>query len=155
MMFVAGSAGFLVDGTWSIVAVICIVGLVCVLLGALVGRIGGKSGERHRRLDLLERALDHERLDDATRQQIVQVLTREHASGWFARPENWARLCFGAGWLLFFMTSGILLLGAFRIAYVGPDRVIYTLLLLGLALLTLPLGLREFVRQDRSLADRG
>ena len=134
------------------------------IIGALTAIFGGifavmassasrRGGERDERLRIVEKALNHPAMDDDTRRQIVAALAREARGSWVTRPESWARLCFGAGWVLFLIAGGFLLLNMLAIIRRIDEDVVYGLALLGLALMTLPLGMREFISRDRKLAD--
>ena len=140
---------------WSqVAAVIAIISVIGGVLAMVLNRVAATS-VRRRRLDVLEKALQHGSLDDATRQQLLQVLAREAGGGWITKPGVWARLSFGAGWIMFVISGGMLLLWMTDVIRYIDDDVVFGFALLGLALMTLPLGLREFARRDSKLADQG
>ncbi len=111
---------------------------------------------RSQRLKVLETALNRQDLDETTRREILRVLTQEHSATWLApllRPDLWQKLSFGFGWFLFLISGGVGIAGLLDVMHV-PAEAVVPMMLLGLALMTLPLGLRELMRRDRRLADQ-
>lgn len=129
-----------------------------VLVSVFASRAGRQAGapesEQARRLRLLEQALERPDLDADTRNMILRVLGSEARRGAFGRAETWARVSFGVGWIMFLIAGGFLLLNMLDIIRRIDDDLVFGLALLGLALLTMPLGLREFISRDRKLADQ-
>ena len=115
-----------------------------ILLMSLRGR--SRSGAA-RRLEVLERALEHPELDAETRAQLVATMV-EHQTrrplGFLFRSSFWLSACFVVGWLLMIVNGvGALLielelLRSFKLE--GP----LMLGAVGVALVTLPIALREF-----------
>lgn len=110
----------------------------------------------HRRIDLLEKALQHPSLDDATRTELLQVLAhgggRPHpppVAEATRRGDWWHLLWFGPGWVLFVV--GGCMLGAHALSLApGVDlKTFLPMTITGFAVLTLPMALRELrVRRD-------
>lgn len=107
---------------------------------------------RHaKRLDVLEKALDHPEMDAATRSQVVQLLAREHGDrplGFLARASFWLSASFIVGWLILIVFG----LGALLVRVELLNMSIEVPLVMtaaGLALVTLPIATREFFDRTR------
>lgn len=139
--------------------IIAVVAIPCAAsFGIAVVIAGLKARQRAAmaRLDLLREALRHPTLDEATRSELLRALVQDHdRPPFWLRAELWRRLWFGSGWLLLLICGGMWLLGLMGLARGTDDESIAASALLGLAMLSLPLGLRELARRDRELAKDG
>ena len=91
-----------------------------------------------------------------TARQKVRSQRLKVLETWLApllRPDLWQKLSFGFGWFLFLISGGVGIAGLLDVMHV-PAEAVVPMMLLGLALMTLPLGLRELMRRDRRLADQ-
>lgn len=129
--------------------------VVALLVGVHTTRRKRAFDLEQRRLDLLEKALQHPVIDEALRRELMRTLAAGNpkpdtvhgaaaaAEGAATHGNWWPTLWFGAGWLLF--VGGGCMVGAHALRITnGVD--IGTMLpaaILGFAMLTLPLGLRE------------
>jgi len=104
---------------------------------------------RLRRLDLLEKSLQHPTLDDATRTELLRLLADEHrrARPFFERlvqnTQMWRTLWVAAGWFLFVIDTCLLAAEALDLTSGVETEVVVPLAILGFAMLTLPAVLRE------------
>ncbi len=136
--------------------------VVALLLSAATSRRKKVVELDHRRLDLLERALQHPSLDEATRTELLQLLANR------GRPHEpqtrhttklgdwWHLIWYGPAWILF-VVGGCMLAAHTLSLTPGLDvRTFLPMTITGFAMLTLPMALRELrVRGQRpSPADR-
>ncbi|MEM7201888.1 MAG: hypothetical protein AAF628_16595 [Planctomycetota bacterium] len=123
-----------------------VVGLSVVAATVVVGMfLRARAAERARRLDLVEKALNQPTLDNATKQQVAQLLTPSFWGRWFS-----PRLLVGAGWLGLFVAAGCLLSGER-----DPERAGPIIGLASFAVLTLPFAMRELeTRRPEATARR-
>ena len=137
--------------------------VVALLLSTATSRRKKVVELDHRRLDLLERALQHPSLDEATRAELLQVLAnpRGQAHEPSARPPRklgdwWHLIWYGSAWILFVVGGCMLAAHALSLTPGLDVRTFLPMTITGFAMLTLPLALRELrVRgQHPSTADR-
>ena len=137
-------------------------GCLAAMIVWLLSRSRAAGELERRRLDLLEKALQHPALDDATRAELLRGLARTQADQGMSliqrlarQRDLWRTLWFGSGWLLFVV--GGCLLGAHAAHVVQGFRVesVLAATIAGFAMLTLPLGLRELqARSERTSTAR-
>lgn len=138
--------------------------VVVVMVAAAVGlfafimpyfhRLGARKTQR---LTMLQQALEHPQLDAATRNQILQSLSKEHR--W--RPLRmlfslvfWERAVFAVGWLTFLVFGGVSVgVGLNLVRSRHLDFFLFWTLI-GLAMMTLPMAVHEFSRRMRGLASQ-
>lgn len=148
MTIVAGrdiAAGAVIVGAFVVV-------IVAVLSG--VARRRRRIDLERRRLELIEEGLRDPSLDAATRAELLRSLVHGNDTcqglAWrlVRNPATWRVLWFGSAWIVFIVSSGILIAeasGLFRIH--APIEVFLPSAALGFAMLTLPTGLRELNRR--------
>jgi len=113
-----------------------------------------RAARRGQRLTMLQQALEYPQLDPQTRNQILRVLTEEQRGGlrFLFTVAFWERLLFAVGWLMFLLFGG---------RWIGAQLDVFSRYqmdmclvfgLLGLALMSLPIAMREFVRGSRNVA---
>ncbi len=134
--------------------------IVVVVLASIGGAIAifalwqkERRARRQERHELLRTALQQPQLDELMRTELMRALAREQQPD-VPRLFGFVRtVWFAVGWLMFIGGGGALLLdliGAVR----TDDDVAAGFAVAGFALLSLPLGLRELQRRDRSVADQ-
>lgn len=133
--------------------------LLCGVVVGLILLVGSLSragvSRKSQRLSMLQQALEHPQLDAQTRAEILRVLTREHSGGglrFLLSAAFWERLLFAVGWLTFLLFGGRWVgaqLGVFS-RYQMDTCMVFGLL--GLALMSLPIAMHEFVRRTRTVA---
>ena len=104
-----------------------------------------------KRLDVLEKALDHPEMDAATRSQVVALLAREHVGrplGFLARASFWLSASFVVGWLILIVFGLEVLLVRAELLSMSIE-VPLVMTAVGLALVTLPIATREFFDRAR------
>lgn len=139
-----------------IIAVVAIGSSACFGIAIGTAAIMVRHKTAMARLEALRDALRHPSLDESTRAELLRALTHDRGRWQFMlRPELWRRLWFGAGWLLLLICGGMWLLGLMGLARGMDDESMAVSALLGLAMLSLPLGLRELAHRDRKLAEDG
>ena len=126
---------------------------VIILLMSLRGR--SRSGAA-RRLEVLEKALEHPELDAETRAQLVATMV-EHQTrrplGFLFRSSFWLSACFVVGWLLMIVNGvGALLIELELLQSFKLDALL-VMGVAGLALATLPVALREFLYRAHQAPD--
>jgi hypothetical protein len=121
-----------------------------ILVAVASGRRRRETAVDQRRLDLLEQALQHPSLDEATRAELLQVLAhprgapeQQPAAAATRKGDWWHLVWYGPGWILFVL--GGCMLGAHALSLApGVDLKTYLpMTITGFAILTLPLALRE------------
>jgi len=120
--------------------------IVGVLAVVLLIWLNHRNAMAKKRLDLLSQSLDHPDLDAATRQKILDVLTKEQGMGllgWLFNKELWLRLIGGVGWLTFVIAGGLFLLMAAGIIRGQEKEHFLVTALIGLAVVSLPVAVRE------------
>lgn len=126
---------------------------VIILLMSLRGR--SRSGAT-RRLEVLERALEHPELDAETRAQLVATMV-EHQTrrplGFLFRSSFWLSACFVVGWLLMIVNGVGVLLTELELLHAFKLDALLVMGVAGLALATLPIALREFLYRTRQASD--
>ncbi len=137
-------------------------GVACVgaFVVAIVALLTGVARRRRcidierRRLDLIEEGLRDPSLDAATRAELLRSLAQRNDTwrglAWrlVSNPATWRVLWFGSAWIVFIVSSGILIAeasGLFRSR--APVEVFLPSAAIGFAMLTLPTGLRELNRR--------
>ncbi len=100
--------------------------------------------DRRDRLRILEDAIRDGKLDDATREALLQGLVRDredrHRGG--RRRGGFGRLVFALGWMA--MVSGV---GLFTIGEPDSTEAGVFFVVLGFGMVTLPMALREYDRR--------
>lgn len=117
---------------------------------------------RKKRLDVLDKALQHPQLDAETRSQILRVLAEEQrreATTWLQRLTRYAplgrTLWYSVGWILFVIGGCMSVLVAIEIAPRSMVPTCASMTMVGFAMLSLPLALGELTRRQRApVADR-
>ncbi len=120
-------------------------------LGSLLLRRGQHRHElRLVRLQALQEALRHPQLDEETRRNVLAVLGREHSGVTMAMFLRGVYITFlGAAWLTFF-TGGIFwIFGTFQHWGWRDVEPAMVATIVGFALLTLPVAVRELLRRER------
>lgn len=110
-----------------------------------------------RRIDLIEKGLQDPTLDAATRAHLLRSLADERievpSALWrlVTGAAFWRGLWFGTGWMIFVVGTGLLVAEALDFTRGLNEPITIAATLLGFAMLTLPLGLRELqVRRERT-----
>lgn len=138
--------------------------LLFALIGSFVAIVSmalsrsRRESEQQRRMDLIEKGLAHPALDEATRAELLRLLTAEQcrASATFGErlprlAPAWRTIWYGAGWLLFVFSGCMLGANALELTPGLEARTFVPLTILGFAMLTLPLALGELqARRARS-----
>lgn len=126
-----------------------------VVVGVILLLLSVRSRSRsvaNRRLEVLEKALEHPQLDAETRTQLLATIVEQQTRsplGFLSRPSFWLSACFVVGWLLVIFNGAVLLLlrlNVLSISYLDPSLLMVAV---GLALLTLPVAFREFLFRAR------
>lgn len=106
---------------------------------------------RMQRLQLLQEALRHPQLDEATRRQVLDVLGSEH-------PRLPMAVLLRAGYILFLCIAWLMFFGG-GVAWILSELQNWSwrdqepamfATIVGFALLTLPVAVRELLRRERS-----
>lgn len=132
--------------------------IAMIVIGGAMARRKQAAQLDARRLDLLEQALQHPSLDEATRAELLRTMaagregpqpaarpTADRSGNW------WLALWYGAGWLLFVFSGCMLGANALELTPGLDSRTFVPLTILGFAMLTLPLALGELqARRARS-----
>lgn len=107
---------------------------------------------RMQRLQLLQEALRHPQLDEATRRQMLEVLGSEHRLP-MAMLLRLGYIAFlSVAWLLFLVGGVCWILGQVQGWSWRDMEESMVATIVGFALLTLPMAVRELLRRDRSAA---
>ena len=128
-----------------------VVGVILLLL-SVRSRSRSVANLANRRLEVLEKALEHPQLDAETRTQLLATIVEQQTRsplGFLSRPSFWLSACFVVGWLLVIFNGAVLLLlrlNVLSISYLDPSLLMVAV---GLALLTLPVAFREFLFRAR------
>lgn len=136
-------------------AVLFLCGCVIALLVLVASFSRHLESRKSQRYAMLQQALSHPQLDAETRNQILRVLAKEHSGGWVRflfTIAFWERLIFAAGWLMLLLFGGRWAgaqMGFF--SYFQMDFMLI-MALLGLAMMSLPIAMHEFIRRTRSVA---
>ena len=126
-----------------------IIGGALIVVGGLVFLISyclrASKASSARRMEVLDRALDHPDLDRETREQLVSLLAREHSSrlAFLGQMSFWLSACFVIGWLLLVFNGAAAVLCQLQVLSVPIVAPLVTAAC-GLALVTLPTAVREF-----------
>lgn len=124
-----------------------VLGFVWGLIALLTARKG--DALERRRLDVLEKALAHPALDDATRAELLRAVAREHGAAPLSRrlmPAGRA-VWYGIGWMLF-VVGGCMLV-AHSTGLLSVDLQFFVpATIAGFAALTLPMALGELARRS-------
>lgn len=130
--------------------------IVSIVLGAAARRRRSVEVDQ-RRLDLIEKGLQDPTLDAATRAHLLRSLADERieVTGTLWRfvtgATFWRGLWFGTGWMIFVVGTGLLVAEALDFTRGLNEPITIATTLLGFAMLTLPLGLRELqARRERT-----
>lgn len=137
-------------------AILCaVVSSVVAMVVAILAQRQKKSSVDDRRLDLIEKALQHPNLDEATRNELLRALAepRQPDRAAVATPADqganwWPKLWFGAGWGMFVVGGCLLLSEAADITRIRDMEVLLISTSVGFAMLTLPAALRELTRRS-------
>lgn len=131
--------------------------IVSIVLGAAARRRRSVEVDQ-RRLDLIEKGLQDPTLDAATRAHLLRSLADERieVTGTLWRfvtgATFWRGLWFGTGWMIFVVGTGLLVAEALDFTHGLNQPITIATTLLGFAMLTLPLGLRELqARRERTV----
>lgn len=132
-------------------ALVTVVALVAIGLGYVIGRRRRSRGSQ--RLDILQQALQRPDLDPGTRAEILRVLANDQQLvRWLLSPMFWQRIWFGVGWMTFLVAGGLWLWTVFDYGTGLPPRAVAPFAMVGLAMLTLPHGLRELSNREQRAA---
>ena len=141
---------------------VCVVGsFVFAVLSWFASRHKRAMELRNRRFELLAESLRDPNLEAGTRAEILRALARDHQGfrGWLwqrlQNPMVWRVLWFGSGWITMLISGAVLVMHATRLSrldnYDVPPTVVCAVI--GFAMVTLPLALRELLRRDRVAAN--
>jgi len=143
-------------GFWTIAAIAAIGGVVAVL-----NRWKQRLELERQRLGILEKALQHPNVDDATRAELLRTLTAQrppshpvagsaanHLVSW------WPKLWFGSAWLLFVVGGCLLASEALDLTNIRDTHTLLIMMVSGFAMMTLPSALREITRRSGATAER-
>jgi len=149
----SGGVGISLAGLLAVfLSVVLGVGVI-ILLTSLRGR--SRSGAA-RRLEVLEKALEHPELDAETRAQLVATMV-EHQTrrplGFLSRSSFWLSACFVVGWLLMIVNGVGALLIELELLHAFKLDALLVMGVAGLALATLPVALREFLYRAHQAPD--
>ncbi len=134
-------------------------GCLMALLVFLANAHKQATSLRTHRFDALMAALRDPATNPVTRDELLRALVRDHHGSlgflWqrLRNPATWRTLWFSIGWLLFIVGGSFFAFGALGVID-GVDRSsVLPVGVLGFAMLTLPLALRELTRRDRRAAE--
>jgi len=142
-------------GFGAIWAILLLVGGVALFVFAALlvsSWLKARRARHAKRLDVLEKALDHPEMDAATRSQVVQLLAREHGDrplGSLARASFWMSASFIVGWLILIVFGLMALLVRVELLVGVSIQGPLVMTAAGLALVTLPIATREFFDRAR------
>lgn len=135
-----------------------------VIIAVVLGSIGGaiaifalwqkeRRARRQERYELLRTALQQPQLDELTRAELLRAFAREQATN-LPRLFGVVRtVWFAIGWLMLVGGGATLLLDAIDVMRVWEAGAA-CIMVAGFVMLSLPLGLREFNRRERAVADQ-
>ena len=139
-----------------LVILCAIVSVIVAIASSILARKRASDSLAARKLDLLEKALQHPGLDDATKIDLLRSLAARHQDPHQVRVMAaikaggnwWPTLWYGAGWFLFVICGCILGAGAMGLMRGVEEEVVLPMALVGFAMLTLPAALRELTRRS-------
>jgi hypothetical protein len=143
-----------------LVAALVFAGAVLFAIAWMVRRAAAADDLERRRLDLLEKSLQHPGLDEATRAELLRALARRdaRAAPLLDRLSRHAGLLrafwFGVSWTVFLVASGVLAAHALDLVHGVRVETVLPVAILGFAMLTLPLARAELARRDPATVRR-
>ncbi|MBM4060938.1 MAG: hypothetical protein FJ265_07555 [Planctomycetes bacterium] len=125
--------------------------VIALIVGLLVARSGRGHALRMKRLQVLQEALRHPQLDDATRRELLAVLGQEHRRGSAGRLARFGYAAFlGVSWLMFVAGGAGWIYSEFVDLRWRDAEPFIVLTIAGFALLTLPVAVRELLGRGRT-----
>lgn len=123
-----------------------------VVLGIGLASLAGRRRQREARLRVIEQALRHPTLDQATRTELMRVLAADGRGDHVAPRASCGRwwrggyvLFLAGSWLTFVIGGGLWILRETMNWYWIDEEATAVTVVVGFALLTLPLALRELL----------
>ncbi|HEX6813278.1 MAG TPA: hypothetical protein VF384_16775 [Planctomycetota bacterium] len=146
------------------IAAVGAVGAFCVALFAVwSGTVGKRRHEIDKlRLEVLRQSLQHPSVDEATRAELLRVLSLDHEAARRPWTERVARhsgalrvLWFGASWTLFIVATGMLIAGELRFVRGVYCSEVLPFAIVGFAMVTMPFAWNELrARRDAAVERR-
>lgn len=137
--------GFSLAGILLIVFVAALIVVTTVLLTSMRRR-SRRAATQH--LDVLKKALEHPQLDAETRARLLATMVEQQTRrplGFLTRSSFWLSACFVVGWLLMIINGVGALLTELQVLRSFKLEPLLVMGVSGLALVTLPIALREFL----------
>lgn len=143
-----------------------------LVLGGLAAIVGGtiaiwtthitrRSAERMKRLELLQQALQHPAIDDATKSELVRLLAEDQRRSKDATAATIARLrtigrtlLLGAGWVMFIGGGAMLAVVELGLMPRLGAQPAWTFMILGFLAMSLPVAVRELVARSEPTSAR-